>query len=239
MLYTFSFNFNDNTQNDILTAAAHKDMYLRGYKYAEAGMRILPAGIPIWFTKSYGEMFGSTKLGYEDKYKVFVSTGFDSCSTTILNSELQSNIIKLGNALKLEDGRITKIDQAVPGTITLVRKDLSNKAIIVGLCAEVDGAFQPFCAFSLQPQGVIHMRPKDTVILCSGPRLECGSVTSNTVTPGCMFPLGRDVGNYELAIMPLSFGVTGEKGGRTVTSVAQGTNIEEAFKSNSHLLLPS
>ena len=191
----------------------------------------MPTGIPIWFTRSYKDMFGSTKIGYEAKYKVFVDTEFASCPTARLNSELQSNVIKPDNALKFENGRFTKSDNAVQGTITLVRKDLSAKVLTVGLCAEVDGEFQPFCAFSLLPQGVIHMRPKNTVILCSGSRLECGSITSTTATPGCMFPLGRDADNYELALMPSSIGVTGAKGGRTVTSVVQGTNIKEAFKS--------
>jgi len=228
MAITMSFDFTNTAQNRIRTEAADAKKSLRGYKHAVGGTA-LEGGVPIWFSVPYTEMFGESIIKYDPEYTVYIDSNFTIGSDTTLSNKLQSPPVKLGDALTFKNGVFTTAKNGKAGTITLNREDRSEKDFAVGLCAKVDGKFQIFCAFTLQPENSISMEPKEEVILCSGGLDQSGSVTANTASPGCKFPLDASHEKYDLALVARSFGVTAAAGGASVTDVPANENIKLAF----------
>lgn len=229
MAYTMAFDFTDAANNTVRTSAADATKHLRGYKKAVGGVEVA-GGVPIWFSVPYTEMFGASVIEYDPEYTIYIDSNYGIGSFTTIDNKVQSAPLTLGSSVTFKDGKFVTSQNGTSGTITLNRDDRSTKDFTVGLCAKVNGIFQVFCAFTLQPDGSICMEPKDEVLLCSGDVGQSGSVSSNTVSPGCKFPLDASNQSYALRMLENSFAITSATGGASVTDVPANENILMAFK---------
>lgn len=232
--YTIEFNFENSEQQAVLAALQAQGYNLLAYKGA-VGPNQLTTGVPTWFSVPYGDQFGIVDIYYKPKYKLYVSTQADiAANTTILMKSL-SRPLELGIAQTFNsDGTFVSggVSNVPADSLGLFNnRPAGTPALTVGLAGLVttpSGGEQylPFCAFTLNPQGSIMMKPLETILLVAAQQsLESGNVQASVSAPGCTFSFSASVGKYDMQVLPSTFAITNLKGKPSVSPVSSGSTI--------------
>ncbi|WP_025743195.1 hypothetical protein [Aquimarina pacifica] len=227
-IFKIDFDLTSQEQIDILDYLQANNYKLLGYKGA-SGPAQVTEGVPVWFAEPFIEMFGNVEIDYEPLYKVYVYNKATIGAYTTIQMQALSPEVPLGTAVTFNaDGSWSTIPDGAPdGIITLLNnRPAGTDNITVGLASKVNGEFAPFCAFTATPQGSISMEPNETVLLFAAQDdLVSGSVVGNTTAPGCTFDFNASSTQYDLQLLPSTFGIDNAPGGRPVTVTDSGTDL--------------
>jgi len=228
-LFTINFDFTSNDQQEILRDLQANNYKLVGYKGA-SGPNQVSSGVPTWFSIYYYEMFGREDIYCEPKYKVYVyNKGVIDINTTIQMHAI-SDEIPLGTAVTFhQDGSFSATPGAPAEAITVKNeRGVNTSDITIGLAAEVEGRFQPFCAFTCAPQGEVIMEPNENIVLFAAQTgATPGSVTKCTTGSGCNFAFSAQNVKYELEMIHRNYGIRNVPGKVPVKSIPRGTSLAE------------
>ncbi|CAM1340263.1 hypothetical protein [Tenacibaculum amylolyticum] len=228
-IFTMNFDFTAAEQREILQYLQQNNFTLFGFKGA-SGPNQVAAGLPTWFAVPYKEMFGTVEIDYEPLYKVYVFNKAEIGANTTIKMEALSIEIPLGSKVQFNsDGTFSTIGSATPGTISVLNnRPAGTSNITIGLAAKVNGVFAPFCAFTSTPQGTISMEPNQKVVLFAAQKnLISGSVVGNAAAPGCTFEFNASHINFDLEMIPSTFGITNAPGGLPVTEISSGASLSQ------------
>jgi hypothetical protein len=232
-IYTIGFDFTSNEQKSILQYLQANNYSLFGYKGA-SGPNQVAAGLPTWFKVPYVGVFGSVEIDYEPMYKVYVFNQAVIGTNTTIKMQAMSMEFPLGTALQFNpDGTFSKMGTAPAGTITVLNtRPAGTDNVTVGLAAKVNGEYQPFCAFTCTPQGSVSMAPNEKVCLFAAQTsLQSGSVLGNMTAPGCTFEFNSSNVNYNLLMIPSTYGIESAPGSLPVTAVSSGASLSQLLNS--------
>ncbi|KFF05316.1 hypothetical protein IW19_07125 [Flavobacterium reichenbachii] len=224
-----NFDFTSAGQKDILTYLQKNNYQLFGYKGA-SGPNQISSGLPTWFAVPYIEIFGNMEIDYEPLYKVYVFNKAVIGANTTIKMEILSIELPLGSAVQFNpNGTFTVIGDAKPGTISIFNnRPAGTTNVTVGLAAKVYGSYAPFCAFTSTPQGTVSMEPNEKVVLFAAQtNLVSGSVVGNATSPGCTFMFNASSIDYELEMIPSTYGITSAPGGLPVTQISSGASLAQ------------
>jgi hypothetical protein len=228
-IFTMNFDFTSAGQKDILKYLQNNNYQLFGYKGA-SGPNQISSGLPTWFAVPYLEIFGSMEIDYEPLYKVYVFNKAVIGANTTIKMEALSIELPLGSAVQFNsDGTFTIIGDAKPGTISIFNnRPAGTTNVTVGLAAKVNSTYAPFCAFTSTPQGTVSMEPNEKVVLFAAQtNLVSGSVVGNATSPGCTFMFNASSIDYELEMIPSTYGITSAPGGLPVTQISSGASLAQ------------
>ncbi|MBE0391981.1 hypothetical protein [Flavobacterium sp. PL002] len=228
-IFTMDFDFTDASQRTILKYLQTNKYKLFGYKGA-SGPNQISSGLPTWFAVPYIEMFGSVEIDYEPLYKVYVFNKAVIGANTTIKMEVLSIELPLGTAIQFNsDGTFSTIGSAKPGTISILNNRPSGTTdVTVGLAAKVNGDYAPFCAFTSTPQGTVSMEPNEKVVLFAAQtNIVSGAVIGNAASPGCTFMFNASNINYNLEMIPSTYGITSAAGGLPVTAITSGASLSQ------------
>lgn len=232
-VYTIGFDFTSQSQKTILQYLQANGYSLFGYKGA-TGPNQVSAGLPTWFKVPYSGVFGSVEIDYEPLYKVYVFNQATIGANTTIKMQAMSIEVPLGTALQFNpDGSFSQMGTAPDGMITVLNsRPAGTDNVTIGLAAMVDGAYQPFCAFTCTPQGSVSMAPNEKVCLFAAQtNLQSGSVVGNMTAPGCTFEFNSGSVNYNLQMIDSTYGIESAPGGLPVTEVSSGASLAQLLNS--------
>jgi hypothetical protein len=233
--YTMSFDFQSQDQKDVLQQLQAGDYTLLAYKGATGeGASQVSVGLPTWFAVPFSEIFGEVEIDYTPQYKVYVFNQATIAANTVIQMQVLSNEIGLGNSLNFnEDGSFTSAGSSPDGTITLHNlRDAGTSNITVGLAGLVNlptGASQylPFCAFTLTPLGSVEMMPAENIAMMAAQvSLQSGNVQANASAPGCTFTFDSSDVNYQLMVTPSTLAITNQPQTLPVTAISSGQALD-------------
>jgi hypothetical protein len=232
--FTIEFDFTSASQKAVLAALQAQGYNLLAYKGA-VGPNQLTSGVPTWFSVPYGDQFGKVDIEYKPQYKVYVSTQGNIAANTTIQMQSLSTPLALGSAQTFNsDGSF------VSGGVANVPLDslglFNNRPAgtppltvgLAGLVTTPSGGtkYLPFCAFTLNPQGSIMMKPLETILLVAAQQsLESGNVQASVSAPGCTFAFNANAVEYDLQVMPSTFAITNLPGKPSVSPVSSGSTI--------------
>lgn len=231
--FTIGFDFTSSTQKQLLQYLQQNNYSLIGFKGAQ-GPRQVAVGVPAWFSVPFGNIFGTTTITYEPKYKVYVFNQAQIAAQTTIQMQSLSNPVPLGSALTFEPtGNFTTggVNDVPSGTIGLYNnRPPSTPNVTVGLAGLVNTAvgyqYLPFCAFTLPPQNAIMMTPLEQVLLVAAQLdLTSGNVQANLTAPGAAFAFSTQTPSYPLMIEAGTYGITPVPGGPPVVQVNSGATV--------------
>lgn len=228
-LFTINFDFTSSDQQEILRDLQANSYKLVGYKGA-SGPNQVSSGVPTWFSIYYYEMFGSEDIYCEPKYKVYVYNKGVVDSNTTIQMHAISDEVPLGTAVTFhQDGSFSATTGAPAEAITVKNeRGAGTSDITIGLAAEVEGRFQPFCAFTCAPQGEVIMEPNENIVLFAAQTDTVpGSVTKYTTGSGCNFAFSAQNVKYELEMIHRNYGIRNVPGKAPVKSIPRGTSLAE------------
>lgn len=234
-IFSIDFDFTTSDQKAILAYLQANNYTLFAYKGA-SGPNQVSAGLPTWFAEPYIEMFGSVEIDYEPLYKVYVFNKAVIGTNTTIKMECLSVELPLGTAVQFNpDGTFSVTGSAKPGIITVLNNRPSGTSgVTVGLAAKINGVYAPFCAFTCTPQGSVSMEPNEKVCLFAAQtNLVSGSVVGNASAPGCTFEFNASSINYELQMIPSTYGITSASGGLPVTAISSGASLTQLLNTPS------
>lgn len=228
-IFTMNFDFTSASQKAILSYLQDNNYKLFGYKGA-SGPNQISSGLPTWFAVPYIEMFGNVEIDYEPLYKVYVFNKAVIGANTTIKMEVLSIELPLGTAVQFNpDGSFSTIGSAKPGTISILNnRPAGTTNVTVGLAAKVNGVYSPFCAFTSTPQSTVSMEPNEKVVLFAAQtNLVSGSVIGNATAPGCTFMFNASSINYDLEMIPSTYGITSAPGALPVTQISSGASLAQ------------
>ncbi len=217
--FTMSFDFTSASQEAVLQQLQNQNFSLLAFKGA-AGPSQVQTGLPTWFSVPFEDIFGSTTISYQPKYKVYVFNEEKIAADTVITMDALSDEIDLGNALNFTGvGSFTSAGSSQPGTITLNnQRGADTPPVTVGLAGKVqlpsgDFQFLPFCAFTVAPQGSVEMTPIESVAMFAAQQnIQSGSVQARATAPGCSFSFNSMEIGYQLMVTPDTFAITNVPG---------------------------
>ncbi len=233
-IFSIDFDFGSADQRTILDYLQKNNYKLFGYKGA-SGPNQVSAGLPTWFAEPFKEMFGAVEIDYEPVYKVYVFNQANIGTNTTIKMECLSAELPLGTAVQFNpDGSFTKNGDAESGIITVVNnREVGTAPVTIGLAAKVNGIYAPFCAFTCPPQGSVSMEPNEKVCLFAAQsNLKSGSVTANAAAPGCTFEFNASSINFNLEMIPSTYGITNAPGGLPVTEISSSDSLLQLLNTN-------
>ncbi|OKH34102.1 hypothetical protein NIES2119_21510 [[Phormidium ambiguum] IAM M-71] len=214
--FSITFDFESAEQKKILGYLQDNDYTLFGFKGA-TGTGQISAGVPVWFSVPFLNIFGDLSINYEPKYKLYAFYQAQIAAYTHIKMKVISeDEYALGSSVVFtQDGSFvtgttsTPLDSII---LTDARKDTSQP-ITVGLAGLVNLpsglAYLPFCAFTLNPKGSITMRPVETICLFAAQaELSSGSVLGAATAPGCSFSFSAQTIEYKLMVQNNTYGIT-------------------------------
>lgn len=228
-IFQIDFDFTSSEQKSILQYLQANNYKLMGYKGA-SGPNQVASGVPAWFAVNYADMFGTVEIDYEPLYKVYVFNKSDIGTNTTIQMQALSDEIPLGTAVTFhQDGSFSTNGSAPAGVITVKNeRGAGSPNITVGLAAKVNGEYLPFCAFICTPQGSVSMEPNEKVVLFAAQTsMTSGSVTGNATAPGCNFVFSASNIQYDLEMIPGTYGIQSVPGKAPVTPVSSGSSLTQ------------
>lgn len=232
---TFSMKFDFTLAADMAVLKQLQDQgyNLLGYKGA-IGPNQLTTGVPTWFSVPFGNMFGLVDIDYAPQYKLYITNQSNIAANTTIQMQSLSNALPLGNAQTFNpDGSF------VSGGVANVPADslglynnrpAGTPPLTVGLAGLVNtpqgSKYLPFCAFTLNPQGSIIMKPLETILLVAAQQnLQSGNVQASVSAPGCSFSFSASTIEYDLQILPSTYAITNQPNTAPVSTVSSGSTI--------------
>lgn len=240
--FTIEFDFNSADQKAVLSALQAQGYNLLAYKGA-VGPNQLTAGVPTWFSVPFGTMFGLVDIDYEPKYKLYVTTQGNIAADTTIQMQSISTALSLGSAQTFNSdgsfvsGGVANVPADSLGLFN--NRPAGTPPLTVGLAGLVNtpsgGAqYLPFCAFTLNPQGSIMMKPLETILLVAAQQnLKSGSVQASVSAPGCTFAFSANIIEYDLQVLPSTYAITNQGGKPSVSPVSSGSTIGTIVNSGS------
>ncbi len=232
--FTIEFDFNSADQNSVLTNLQAQGYNLLAYKGA-VGPNQLTAGVPTWFSVPFGDMFGLVDIDYSPQYKLFVTAQANIAANTTIQMQSISTALPLGSAQTFtSNGTFVSggVDNVPVDSIGLFNnRPAGTPPLTVGLAGLVTtpsggSQYLPFCAFTLNPQGSIVMKPLETILLVAAQQnLQSGNVQANVSAPGCTFAFSASTIEYDLQILPSTYAITNLPGKPSVLPVSSGSTI--------------
>lgn len=232
--YTIDFDFTSADQKAILGQLQAANYTLLGYKGA-VGPNQVTAGVPTWFAVPFSNMFGIVDITYTPMYKIYVYNKSQIAANTTIQMQSISGEMPLGNALTFQaDGSFVSggVQNVPSDSLALFNsRPAGTSSVTVGLAGLVnlpDGTSQylPFCAFTLNPQNSIVMKPLETILLVAAQlNLQSGNVQASVSAPGCTFSFSSSAIEYDLQVLPSSFAITNVAGTAPVLPVSSGSTI--------------
>ncbi|MBC3409968.1 hypothetical protein HU719_021165 [Pseudomonas sp. SWRI107] len=231
--FAMNFDFNSAPEMEVLEQLQKQGYYLLGFKGAE-GPNQLTAGVPTWFSVPFGDIFGKVAIEYTPKYKLYVTTQRDIAANTTIEMEKTSGELSLGNAQTFNpsggfvSGGVTGVPADSLGLFN--NRPAGTPPLTVGLAGLVatpqGDKYLPFCAFTLNPQGSIVMKPLDNILLVAAQRsLKSGNVQASVSAPGCTFAFSASAIKYELQVLPSTYAISNRPGAASVNPVSSGSTI--------------
>ena len=239
--FTMEFDFNSANQKAVLASLQAQGYNLLAYKGA-VGPNQLTAGVPTWFSVPFGTMFGLVDIDYTPLYKLYVTTQGNIAANTTIQMQSISTELPLGSSQTFNsDGSFVSGGvQNVPlDSLGLFNnRPAGTPPLTVGLAGLVNtpsgSQYLPFCAFTLNPQGSIMMKPLETILLVAAQQnLQSGNVQANVSAPGCTFAFSASTIQYDLQVLASTFAITNLPGTPSVLPVSSGSTIGTIVNSGS------
>ena len=212
--FSVSFDFASAAEQAVLQQLQAGNYQLLAYKGA-TGPSQVSAGLPVWFSVPFGNLFDDVVISYTPQYEVYVFNQATIAANTVITMQGHSNPVGLGTALNFnQDGSFTSAGSSPAGTITLNNlRPAGTPDITVGLAGQVtingQSQFLPFCAFTVTPLGSVEMAPVETVAMMAAQlNLQSGSVQANASAPGCSFTFDSSDSAYQLTVTPDTLAIT-------------------------------
>ncbi|MCG8293236.1 hypothetical protein [Pseudomonas entomophila] len=239
--FSMDFDFTTADQKAVLGALQAQGYSLMAYKGA-VGPNQLTAGVPTWFSVPFGSMFGLVDINYNPQYKIYVTTQGNIAANTTIQMQSISTVMSLGSAQTFNpDGSF------VSGGVSGVPADslglFNNRPAgtppltvgLAGLVTTPEGVdYLPFCAFTLNPQGSIMMKPLDNILMVAAQQsLQSGNVQASVSAPGCTFSFNASTIEYDLQVLASTFAITNLPGTPAVQPVSSGSTIGTIVNSGS------
>lgn len=231
--FTMEFDFNSADQKAVLTSLQAQGYSLLAYKGA-VGPNQLTAGVPTWFSVPFGTMFGLVDINYTPLYKLYVTTQGNIAANTTIVMQSISSALPLGSAQTFNsDGSFVSggVQNVPVDSLGLFNnRPAGTPPLTVGLAGLVNtpsgSQYLPFCAFTLNPQGSIMMKPLETILLVAAQQnLQSGNVQANVSAPGCTFAFSASTIEYDLQVMASTYAITNIPGTPSVLPVSSGSTI--------------
>ncbi|WP_460138671.1 hypothetical protein [Pseudomonas sp. H2_D07] len=231
--FTIEFDFNSADQKAVLKELQTQGYNLLAYKGA-VGPNQLTTGVPTWFAVPFGTMFGLVDIDYQPMYKLYVTTQGNIAADTTIQMQSISTALPLGSAQTFnQDGTF------VSGGVASVPADslglFNNRPSgtppltvgLAGLVTTPSGTqYLPFCAFTLNPQGSIVMKPLENILLVAAQQnLQSGNVQAVVSAPGCTFSFSASTIEYDLQVLASTYTITNLVGTPSVSPVSSGSTI--------------
>ncbi|MCD2259933.1 hypothetical protein [Psychroserpens luteolus] len=232
-IYKIDFDFSSQSQQSILRYLQANQYKLFGFKGA-SGPNQITAGLPAWFAEPYIDMFGRVEIDYEPLYKVYVYNRANIGLNTTIQMEALSTEVPLGTAVTFNyDGSFSTTPNGPAGAISVFNARAAGTSdLTVGLAAKVNGRYAPFCAFNATPQANIWMRPNEKIALFAEQMdLVSGSVVNSGTNPGCTFEFSNSAIQYNLEMVPSTYGITNAPNGLPVKGIRAGTSLFQLLNS--------
>ncbi|MFV3402413.1 hypothetical protein ACNFIC_00470 [Pseudomonas sp. NY15463] len=231
--FSMEFDFTSAADMAVLSQLQQQGYNLLGYKGA-VGPNQLTSGVPTWFSVPFGNMFGLVDIDYQPLYKLYITTQANIAANTTIQMQSISSAVPLGSAQTFNaDGSFVSggVGNVPADSLGLYNnRPAGTPPLTVGLAGLVNtpqGAqYLPFCAFTLNPQGSIVMKPLDTILLVAAQQnLQSGNVQANVAAPGCTFSFSASTIEYDLQILPSTYAITNRPGTAPVSPVSSGSSI--------------
>ncbi|MDD0975487.1 hypothetical protein [Pseudomonas fontis] len=231
--FNMEFDFSSAEQRAILDQVQREGYSLIAYKGA-TGPNQLACGVPAWFSVPFHSMFGLVTIDYQPQYKLYVSSRTSIAVNTTIQMQSLSDALSLGSAQTFNsNGSFVSggVASVPPDSLGLFNnRPAGTPPITVGLACLVNTPmgtnYLPFCAFTLNSQSSIVMRPLESILLVASPqRLTSGSVQANVSAPGCTFSFNAGTVEYDLQVMPRTYAITNLPGTPSVNPVSSGSPI--------------
>ena len=227
-IFQINFDFTSSRQRAILEFLQEHGYQLLGFKGAR-GPGQVTAGIPTWFSKPFSEQFGEVSIEYKPLYKVYAYRSTPIGPNTIIKMESASAEVPLGTHVVFnQNGTFNAEPGGAPDGIITVshNRPETSSVVTLGLAAEVEGQYRPFCAFMSTPQSTISMEPNEKVCLFAARlNLQSGSVVGNAATPGALFEFNASRLVFNLEMIRGSYGIQSSDSDDAVREVASGKNL--------------
>lgn len=187
-------------------------------------------------------MFGLVDIDYTPLYKLYVTTQGNIAANTTIQMQSISTELPLGSSQTFNsDGSFVSGGvQNVPlDSLGLFNnRPAGTPPLTVGLAGLVNtpsgSQYLPFCAFTLNPQGSIMMKPLETILLVAAQQnLQSGNVQANVSAPGCTFAFSASTIQYDLQVLASTFAITNLPGTPSVLPVSSGSTIGTIVNSGS------
>lgn len=239
--FTMEFDFNSADQKAVLTSLQAQGYNLLAYKGA-VGPNQLTVGVPTWFSVPFGTMFGLVDIDYTPLYKLYVTTQGNIAANTTIQMQSISTALPLGSAQTFNsDGSFVSggVQNVPADSLGLFNNRPSGTPpLTVGLAGLVNtpsgSSYLPFCAFTLNPQGSIMMKPLETILLVAAQQnLQSGNVQANVSAPGCTFAFSASTIEYNLQVLASTYAITNIPGTPSVLPVSSGSTIGTIVNSGS------
>jgi hypothetical protein len=232
---SINFDFRNKEQKRILEHMQLRGYKLLGFKGAEGNRQA--AGFPVWFSVPCIKMSGEVKNECKPLYKVYY---MDSSipDDSVIRMKALSEEIHLGTKVTLcADGTFSTESGAPKDTVSFMNDraaDTDNTdKITVGLAALVNGAYAPFCAFTVAPRQSLRMVPNDKICLFAVPTvMRAGNFTGNALSDGCMFEFNAQDSAINFTMNQSGDGFDAVPSGLPVTHVHSGASLAQLM--NSH-----
>lgn len=231
--FTIEFDFSSAAQNAVLTDLQNQNYNLLAYKGAE-GPNQLTVGVPTWFSVPFKQIFGLVDIGYTPLYKLYVTDQGQIAANTVIKMQSISGELPLGNAQTFNsNGTFVSggVDNVPADSLGLFNNRPSGSPpLTVGLAGLVrtpqGEQYLPFCAFTLNPQGSIIMKPLETILLVAAQQnLASGNVQAAVSAPGCTFSFSASTIEYDLQVLASTYAITNLPGTAPVLPVSSGSTI--------------
>lgn len=238
--FSIEFDFNSADQKAVLSALQTQGYNLLAYKGA-VGPNQLTTGVPTWFAVPFGSMFGLVDIDYEPKYKLYVTTQANIAANTTIQMQSISTELPLGSAQTFNsDGSFVSggVQNVPVDSLGLFNnRPAGTPPLTVGLAGLVKtptgSDYLPFCAFTLNPQNSIMMKPLETILLVAAQQsLQSGNVQANVSAPGCTFAFSAATMKYDLQVLPSTYAINNLPSTPSVSPVSSGSTIGTIVNSN-------
>lgn len=227
------FDFNSADQKAVLTSLQAQGYNLLAYKGA-VGPNQLTTGVPTWFSVPFGSMFGLVDIDYTPQYKLYVTTQGNIAANTTIQMQSISTALPLGSAQTFNsDGSFVSggVQNVPVDSLGLFNnRPAGTPPLTVGLAGLVNtptgNNYLPFCAFTLNPQNSIMMKPLETILLVAAQQsLQSGNVQASVSAPGCTFSFSASAIEYDLQVLASTFAITNLPSTPSVLPVSSGSTI--------------